>query len=117
MKKYFFENKLALLEYLLFAPFAAICSVLFSVSMEPLFNDFVHKDYTTVVKSIIIFILTAIFDMLFYYLRKKARENLRCNFLIGLKRDILAGVMNMDYADYRRDIGNERWADKRSGRI
>lgn len=103
MKKYWFEKKGLLILYLIIAPCMAITSVLFARATDPLLNGILLHDKGELQRVIFLFCLFAILDTVVFYLHKVIRENLRCAFLTGLKRDTIKGIMNMDYTEFRNN--------------
>ncbi len=101
MRKYFWENKRLFILYLMITPCMSVSSVFFSKSLEPLFNGALLSDGGRLLRAVAAFFGFGMLDMLFYYCHKVIRENLRCHFLIAVKRDTFAGILNMDYSEYR----------------
>ncbi|MBE5906876.1 MAG: ABC transporter ATP-binding protein [Lachnospiraceae bacterium] len=103
MNKYFFENKRIFALYVLVTPCMAVTSVLFASSMEPLWNEVVLHNAARMQRAIGWFCLFGALDTLCFYLHKVIRENLRFAYLAGVKRDTIAGILNMDYTAYRKN--------------
>ena len=103
MNKYFLHNKKKLIIYLLLSPAMSITSVLFASSLEPLVNSATQKDLVVMLRAIVLFVLIVIADLTTAYFHKISRENLRKEFLIGLKNDLFAGIMSKSFKEFRKE--------------
>ncbi|SFQ40803.1 ABC-type multidrug transport system, ATPase and permease component [Lachnospiraceae bacterium XBB1006] len=103
MFQYFLKNKKTLILYLILAPAMAVTSVLFASSLEPLVTASTKGNLTMFLKYVTIFVLAVMADTLVSYCHKISRENLRKEFLIGLKNDLFAGIMSKSFQEYRKE--------------
>lgn len=103
MNKYIIHNKRVLIPYLVMVPFMALSSTLFAQAMEPLFDTAILREGRDLLFLALVFMGLGLIDMFFYYLHKICRERLRSEFLIGLKKDIFAGILNMDIGVFQKE--------------
>ena len=103
MIKYFLQNKKRFITYLLLSPAMSITSVLFASALEPLVNSATQKDVAVMLRATVIFALIVVADLATSFFHKISRENLRKEFLISLKNDLFAGIMNKSFQEYRKE--------------
>lgn len=95
------QNKILFVAYLFMVPCSALCSVQFSMSLEPLVNiiSSIDKKDEFVGKALWC-ILFSFLDMCTYFFQKICKEKLRTYFVAGLKRDVFDSLFEKNINDF-----------------
>lgn len=100
MLKYMFRKKTLFIMYMLLVPAMAITSVLFSISLQPLFDSANFDSANQVITALLTSLGLAILDMVIAGIHKNTRERLRVEFVTGLRNDLFCGIFNQKVAEF-----------------
>ena len=103
MNKYLFKNKIKIIFFIISVPIACLFSIKFALSLEPIINSVINKDFNMLKTASLWCGIYGLLDCIMILVVKYIRENLLKEAFINLKNDLFSNIIKMNIENFNKN--------------